>query len=299
MEIYNINYSINHFTIEFTEKMTLGENKHSYIRGIIGQSLMKNNCISDCHCENCAGKNSCIVARFLEMKLKVDIGFSVAEYIPPFIIICDDNKSQYLKGDKLLFSIVFFADSIYLLPEIIRAISSINKFKDLYKNNINLVTVINDKKEEIYANGNLKLSRVKIRTVNEYIENRLAISEEVSYMKIINPVRYKVKGKFVEDIDEEQLFNLLKRRIITLNALQGNKVEINTKCNLIFKEKNIQWSERKRYSNKQKSSMLLGGLVGGIELEALDLENKKMLIAGELIHIGKNTSFGLGDYIIY
>ena len=45
--------------------------------------------------------------------------------------------------------------------------------------------------------------------------------------------------------------------------------------------------------------MSLGGVTGLIELGEISEDAKKLLIAGELIHIGKNTSFGLGDYILY
>ena len=44
--------------------------------------------------------------------------------------------------------------------------------------------------------------------------------------------------------------------------------------------------------------MKLGGVEGNV---FLNIENEKfldLLIAGELVHIGKNTSFGLGKYIL-
>ena len=69
--------------------------------------------------------------------------------------------------------------------------------------------------------------------------------------------------------------------------------------NLSITDKQIDWEENARYSNRQNMKMKLGGLIGYIYLETDDLETKKLLIAGELLHLGKNTSFGLGDYILY
>ena len=93
--------------------------------------------------------------------------------------------------------------------------------------------------------------------------------------------------------------DLLIRRITTLNALEGNDVTISNDFSIKIIEKNLKWQENERYSNKQKSKMKLGGLVGTILIDANDINTKKLLIAGELVHIGKSTSFGLGDYFLY
>jgi len=64
------------------------------------------------------------------------------------------------------------------------------------------------------------------------------------------------------------------------------------------KKKNLRWFDWERYSARQDTRMNLGGFLGKVTFEG-DLEPFMPLIkAGEVVHVGKGTSFGLGKYII-
>lgn len=86
-----------------------------------------------------------------------------------------------------------------------------------------------------------------------------------------------------------------------LNALQGNKIDFNN-YNLERKENEeiyyskCTWIELKRFSNKQKKLLAMGGIVGKITIKNPSDKLIKILVAGEVLQIGKNTSFGLGQY---
>ena len=51
-----------------------------------------------------------------------------------------------------------------------------------------------------------------------------------------------------------------------------------------------------RYSNRRDSAMTLRGIRGKVWFEGADEETMKLLFAGELLHVGKNTSFGFGEF---
>jgi len=51
-----------------------------------------------------------------------------------------------------------------------------------------------------------------------------------------------------------------------------------------------------RYSSTQDRKMILSGIKGIVQLDLIPDHIMPLLIAGELIHIGKNTSFGFGRY---
>ena len=53
-----------------------------------------------------------------------------------------------------------------------------------------------------------------------------------------------------------------------------------------------------RYSYRKSQTMPLKGISGDICLESIPAECLPVLVAGELLHIGKNTSFGYGKYHI-
>ncbi|PIW88055.1 MAG: hypothetical protein COZ94_01765, partial [Nitrospirae bacterium CG_4_8_14_3_um_filter_41_47] len=64
------------------------------------------------------------------------------------------------------------------------------------------------------------------------------------------------------------------------------------------KEKNLKWYEWERYSGRQETRLKMGGFVGEITFEG-DIEPFMPFIkAGEVLHVGKGTGFGLGKYCI-
>ena len=56
----------------------------------------------------------------------------------------------------------------------------------------------------------------------------------------------------------------------------------------------LRWHEQVRYSSRQKSRQLLGGLCGTLEVEGGLAPFLPLLRTAEVVHLGKETSFGLG-----
>lgn len=297
--MYNIKYSINHFTIQFEENAFLSTYKISALRGIIGNTLLKKFCIKNDNCKKCEFKDSCIASNFIEMKLKYRPEFAASDYMPSCVIVCDDEKRSFNIGENLSFTIISLCDSIVLISEIIRALSLAGRTIGLSGYKFNLQNVMNDREEYIICKNKLTLKNINVRRVSDYINNRLQISDEINMIKIMKPFRFKKEGKLSTDINNEDLISLLKKRIISLNALEGNKIDQLGEYNLNITEKQLEWRDIERHSNRQKTSMKLGGLTGYIYVDVSDIKTKELLIAGELLHIGKNTMFGLGDYILY
>lgn len=60
----------------------------------------------------------------------------------------------------------------------------------------------------------------------------------------------------------------------------------------------LQWFDWERYSSRQQTTMALGGLLGTVSYEGPIAPFLPLLKLGELIHVGKGTSFGLGRYTV-
>ena len=58
----------------------------------------------------------------------------------------------------------------------------------------------------------------------------------------------------------------------------------------------LRWYDWERYSSRQGERMKMGGLVGSISFEGPLSPFMPLLRAGEILHVGKGTSFGLGKY---
>ena len=60
----------------------------------------------------------------------------------------------------------------------------------------------------------------------------------------------------------------------------------------------IRHSDVRRYSSRHKSGIHLNGVSGYVDLEGVTKEVLELLIIGEIVQIGKNTSFGFGRYTV-
>ena len=60
----------------------------------------------------------------------------------------------------------------------------------------------------------------------------------------------------------------------------------------------LRWYDWQRYSNRQQQSMHLGGAIGDWHLGDLAPEHARALHIGQWLHLGKNTTFGLGRYTL-
>ena len=60
----------------------------------------------------------------------------------------------------------------------------------------------------------------------------------------------------------------------------------------------LEWRDWARYSGRQQRRMKLGGVTGSYEISGDLAPFAPFLRAGELIHLGKNATLGLGAYRI-
>lgn len=297
--MYDLKYSIIKLEIRFLEDSKLNINKQSAIRGIIGNTLINENCIMSRdkrECKECSLSNKCIAHNIFSPKIKME---NSEEGVSPFVIICDDKRERIEKGDTLTFSMIFFCDTVSYIPLIIRAVRRAGKTLGIEKNFFELINVFNDEEKLIYDGKRVNLTRVNVKIINDYINARLSVSNDVSIIKIINPIRYKKNKRFNDNLEEEDLINLVRRRLTTLASLENRVIETEGDYRIEIKDKDLYWEEFNRYSNRQGTKMKLGGVKGILELGEISEDAKKLLIAGELINVGKNTSVGLGDYILY
>ncbi len=69
--------------------------------------------------------------------------------------------------------------------------------------------------------------------------------------------------------------------------------------NISIETDNLQWRDWERYSTRQAVRMKMGGLIGDIGYKGNIEPFMSILQAGEILHVGKGTSFGLGKYVLH
>lgn len=134
-------------------------------------------------------------------------------------------------------------------------------------------------------------------------------------LQIHTPLRFKHNNHLSSDLSFEQLFKLAIRRITDLfsaygaSQLIGNDetlykqrprldidfltlLELAREVKII--DSNLQWEEQTRYSNRQKAKLQMGGILGSISYEGNIMPFIPFLELATLLHLGKQTTFGLG-----
>lgn len=96
------------------------------------------------------------------------------------------------------------------------------------------------------------------------------------------------------------MLSLVKRRIYMLDCFEG--INNNFYYDYGIPVPEIASQQKKhvkvRRHSSQKGIMFLYGITGFVQLKGIHPDTFPLLLAGELIHIEKNTSFGFGRYQI-
>jgi len=293
--------------LQFKQQVSLPSFKGSTFRGGFGYTLKKICCATkNKSCDECIIKSKCVYSILFEAKINNE-GYKVLGFVEPprpFVLeIPNDNKNFYNIGDTLELYILIFGNSIQFFPYIVLTFHELGKIGiGSTKAKYDLVSVetidgkpiYNSQSQMFYNNGStIKLSFDDVKEINQIKIN------------FLTPTRIKTNGKYTKDITFKTLIKTILRRLMGLFLFYADKkLECNfneilnesEKINLI--SSNLKWVEFERFSTRQKTKMKLGGVVGEVVYEGKITKFYPLLKIGEYIHIGKNTTFGFGEYEI-
>ena len=270
------------FNIKYTKISIIINSKPPYfigsqLRGALGYALKKITCINPSYkCDNCFASNDCLYYKFYEEKN------SFHNYRFDF----------KLDQDYYNFDFYLFNEMTTKLPYIISAFNilftqiGLDKGKDkiFYKD---FDIYINDKKALI--NGEFQIPQDTIIDFNPPQQTHKDIK-----IKLITPLRIKKNNRFIRD-DSIELFdiiNSIQQRGLAILSKDREKLNFDITGDIIIK--NLRYKELTRKSNRQKTKMNLGGIIGEIVVKGVDKDSYRLLKLGELIGVGKSTVFGLG-----
>lgn len=118
------------------------------------------------------------------------------------------------------------------------------------------------------------------------------------------PLRLQKQGKRVgrRELDARTLLLTLARRYQLLcdghrpGLITQDFAQLSKLAETIRLEQDLHWHDWTRYSNRQQQEMQFGGLVGHIRLHGNLDAFTPLLHLGQWLHLGKNATFGLGQY---
>lgn len=312
-----IRYVKLHFLLQITEDCQLPYYKASAIRGGIGEMLLRANCIRDRRCEACDFRGECIVQRTMYSIIDNKPDYVTTGESVGYVIECEDNHEDFCVGDTLEFNLILFGKNIVYFNQYMLAVYALGQ-NGLGSENarFSVISVSNAYLEPILDGANIYMEKYKISTLKDYVEYRLGKMMKEGDLEDIDgsnvavsfrtPFTTKYKGEFIKELNPDALIASISRRLEVLDAFENidgsiwKRIVQDVRNSMEFSDggnyrvlKNEEVSIR-RFSFRKGQAMHLKGIKGRMIIYNLPIDAIVMLIVAEIIHAGKNTSFGFG-----
>ena len=283
--------------------------KGSTFRGVFGRALKRVVCaLKRQECDLCLLKQRCIYALVFETQdtMGPPDGLRIAAVPHPFVIEPPlTTETRFPKGDSFDFHLLLFGEANNNLPYFIYAFEQMGK--------IGIGKRINGKRghfslEEVKAGDRsiYSSSDQTLKAENPFI---LALKDTGDFpqstfrlrLNMITPLRIKFENHLKADLPFHVLVRAMLRRMSSLYNFYGDGEPSLDYRGLVKKAKEVKivdedlsWFDWRRYSFRQDKAMLMGGMVGSVTYEGNIGEYMPLIEFSSEVHLGKQTSFGLG-----
>lgn len=311
------------FTVQATETLELDQHSGASLRGNFFHAIWTRFCTnrSAPTCAACPLHEMCPVSAIVA-PLRED-NTSGQDIPRPYVIIPPiEGAKRYQAGEYFSFGMTLFGSIVQLLPYIILSLPQLEaeglghrlgehqgKRGQFHVEQVEVYHPLTGQRQAIYETGK---TRVNVSTISVQIEECLQWAETLTQdqitLEFITPLRLIDREHLVKQAHFSSLFQRLLERYLALEQHYGNAeigISREEKITLLQQADKVQcsadqtqWQELKSYSNRQKRSTPIGGLMGRATFTG-NLEGLlPFLVIGELIHVGKNAVKGNGWYRI-
>ncbi|MBU4184987.1 MAG: CRISPR system precrRNA processing endoribonuclease RAMP protein Cas6 [Proteobacteria bacterium] len=284
--------------------------KGSTFRGVFGQALKKIVCaLKRQECDQCLLKQRCVYALVFETSEAMELpeGSRIASPPHPFVIEPPlTTKTAFPQGASFDFNLLLFGEVNNNLPYFIYAFDQMGK--------IGIGKKINGSRGKF----TLKEVRQGERIIYSEAEQKLKTTDSLEMLSIPDskdypkgtfhlkltletPLRLKFENRLKADLPFHVLVRAMLRRVSSLLNCYGDGEPALDYRGLVKRaetvqivDTNLSWFDWKRYSHRQDKSMLMGGMVGSVIFEGKIGEYLPLIEFCSKVHLGKQTSFGLG-----
>ena len=281
-----LNYLPMRITLIAVKRASLPEFLGSTLRGVIGQELYP-----DREAYNYLYHNRI----FSDNKQDIPNPYMI---IPP-----DQEKPYYEAGEKLVFQILLFGDAIRYTQAVVNALKR-SQYLTLGASRypFKVEKVVQDIDNRIiWENGNY--SAIAVRSL--VVPYCSLLDVHVVNINLCTPLRIRRGDALLEEIDFETLIRNITHRVSVLTERYGGWVDIEkmkylqeNSAEIILKRSCLANKKIERYSNRIGGKMDFSGLLGSVQYEGELTPFVPWLHAAEILHIGRNTTFGMGKIMV-
>ncbi len=317
----HLNIALFRFNLKALEPIVLPSYKGSAIRGGFGYAFKRVSCaIKNKECPECLLKEKCVYSYVFETPLPSGTSI-MRKYrsVPhPFIIEPpQERRMSYKAGDEISFKLTLVGKAIDYLPYFIYSfhelggmgigkgrgkyeLKSVENFDVLDRQTGTWKPVYNAETKVLKSFNSINMNvDTDITEQNPDDEKQLSINFDT-------PTRILFNQQLAVDLEFHIFIRQLIRRLSLLSYFHCGQEKSDTAFKQIIakaqevkvQKKDLRWFDWERYSTRQNTRIKLGGFVGGITFKGNIEPFMPIIKAGELLHVGKGTSFGLGKYQI-
>ena len=304
------------FNIRPQEPLILPSYKGSTLRGGFGNAFKRIVCaVRSKECTECILKEKCIYSYVFETPPPPDAKMMRKYRSAPHPFIIEPppgTKRGYTPDNEITFGLTLLGRAIDYLPYFIYTFDELGRMgigKGRGKYRLETVTACiggEDQKRVVYSSDTKTMQPLS----PSYLTPASGLPGEETHnsppltLNFLTPTRIIYNKHLMLDLEFHILMRNLLRRLSLLYYFHSGgdpsgwdfKGIIEKAEGVKVKKRNLKWYDWERYSARQETKMKMGGFVGEITFEG-DIEPFMDLIrAGEVLHVGKGTGFGLGKY---
>lgn len=285
--------------------------KGSTFRGVFGRALKKVVCaLKRQECPECLLRNRCIYTLIFETELAKPPAAGARVIPPPHPFVIEPpatSQTFFPAGSDFKFNLLLFGEVNHSFPYFVYAFDQMGKIGigrriNAQRGRFVLDSVRCDDKI-VYTS---KDQRLKTSVgLNTFRLEKPPESPENFGLKLTieTPLRLKFENRFKADMPFHVLVRAMLRRISSLLATYGDgepdvdyKGLVKRAEAVKITESGLRWFDWRRYSFRHDRDMLMGGIIGSIAYEGSIGEYLPFINFCRQVHIGKQTSFGLGKF---
>lgn len=301
------------FTMKAVTPLHLPPYKGSAFRGGFGHALKRIACSTpERLCETCYRPDRCVYSYLFETKI-AQAGAG-DEMIPrPFVLVPPlETYANYEPGDVLSCDVVLVGDAIDYLPYFVAGLGQlghqgIGKGVGRYVITGVQCLRLNAPAYELYSGPDDCFADLRSPTTGRELamQHRVDSPEHLT-VSFITPTRLKHQDHLLKQAPP---FHVIVRRLLDRIAemslfFHDTPLALDTRewkhaseaVRLV--DSQVRPYDWERYSNRQRTRMKLGGVVGTATYAGELAPFLPLLSLGEWLHVGKGATFGLGKYRI-
>jgi hypothetical protein len=284
--------------------------KGSTFRGAFGGCLKRAVCaVKQKECSDCLLSSRCVYARLFETK-QWDTAASARTAAPPHPYIIqppDSTRTRYQANEPFDFNLLLFGEMNASLPYFVYAFELMGE-QGIGKKNGNhrarfCLKGVSGGDMLLYNPQTGKLAPApppEQLTLAEIVPS-LEISQVTIHLQ--TPLRLKNDNHLQATLQFPLLVRAMLRRVSGLfNAWDEGEPPLDYRGMIARAEQvrvvdgRLRWHDWERYSNRQDTAMNFGGMLGSVTYQGPLAEYLPLLKLCEKLHIGKQTTFGLGRF---